>query len=102
MPEHTKTPWRVSPDNHYRVTGGCDGKMPVLLGWADDAGVALLDIAHAVRCVNAHDELVAELRATRDELDNEHHGIGLGGYCPLCARYTHITELLAKMEADDE
>ena len=92
MPEH-HTPMPLRADGHIiRVADGS-----YLASVVDRDRTRMF-----VRCVNERDGLVAELRATRDELEGEHHGIGLGGYCPLCARHTHITELLAKLEADDE
>ena len=59
--------------------------------------------ADIVRRKNAYDELVAEVRATRDELKDEHDGGAkrIGGHCRLCARCAHIADLLAKLEDDD-
>lgn len=76
MPLTLQTPWRVTPGSGLRLLIDVEGS-PTLTACTiaavqpeDDNGEAIREAqanaAHIVKCVNAHDELVAALRSLSD------------------------------------
>jgi hypothetical protein len=101
MSKHTPTPWKRAgrqPDNHgvnivdyrgflvaqARAAGG---------GWSD----AKSNAAHIVRCVNAHDELVAALRSLAEQVHQ--FNINEDGDYPDC---NEAFAVLAKLKGETE
>jgi hypothetical protein len=60
MAEHTPTPWHVGPYYKEDIESG-SGRVGQMFPLNSPRGAA--NAAHAVHCVNAHDALVAALRA---------------------------------------
>lgn len=63
---HTPTPWTIKPNQKYLIVAGVPnmdkGRVASCASY-DHSSEAEANAAHIVRCVNAHDELVLNLRA---------------------------------------
>lgn len=97
MSKPVPTPWRLMPGAPHQITN-MDGDDPLFHvecnGFADGEAAATAD--HIVRCVNAHDELVALLSEASeylaDELEPE-----VGGNPSLPYLRARIATALAKV-----
>ena len=74
MNAHTPTPWVVSQTCGARILFNGSAGIDCVDATAPGPEEARYrDVAHIVRCVNAHDELVAALRELVAERDNDFH-----------------------------
>lgn len=65
MVKHTKTPWQVGPERENDTSARLfSGSRYIGAVWNSDENInqARANAEHIVRCVNAHDALVAALR----------------------------------------
>lgn len=71
--DHAPTPWNVSVDQKHPVLGATEIRdvRGRLIEWIGQSGRSdnEANAAHIVKCVNAHDELVAEMRRLLDHFE---------------------------------
>lgn len=70
--KHSPTPWRVDGDAVVAHGGGPDlvALSPANDGWEESGAMFAANAEHIVRCVNAHDDLVAGLKSAVESLES--------------------------------
>jgi len=101
--KHTPTPWTISGNETPVIAAMYDGRDAVVAVTCRDRielEEAHFNAQHIVKCVNAHDELVAALHASLEQIEAHTEGMGDTSYeesawHPL---WTQIKTSLAKLE----
>lgn len=101
--DHTPTPWSINGHDPHIVTArrspgaawGLENRLATVdVGHPDEAGareMALKNARHIVKCVNAHDELVAALQLVQAYIYREVNKIATEDYVMTDAVHAALT-----------